>query len=70
MLEAESFGTLIDGTAYSNQHHHSAIYFSDDGNIIEYRDYLDTLNLCGTVFDQGVAYISVKSAINYALSTS
>ena len=54
MLEAESFGMLDDGAPYRNQHH-SAVYFSDNGDIIEYRDYLDTLHLYETIFGNEVA---------------
>lgn len=49
-IEADSYGTLANGEDYNNQHH-TAIYFDDDGQVLEYRDYLDTLYIYETLFN-------------------
>lgn len=43
-LEAESTGVMVDGAAYRNQQH-VAVRFGEDGKVVEFRDYLDTLKV-------------------------
>lgn len=43
-VEAESHGVLVDGAPYRNQHH-NVLRFNQEGKVIEYRDYPDTLVL-------------------------
>lgn len=49
-IEAESQGELAKGEEYRNQHH-TAIYFDDKGKVLEYKDYLDTLNIYEALFN-------------------
>lgn len=49
-IEAESYGELATGKKYTNQHH-TAIYFDEEGKVLEYKDYLDTLNIHEALFN-------------------
>ena len=50
-IEAESQGRLADGRPYENQYHF-LLRFDEDGKVLEFKEYLDTLYLFETLYDR------------------
>ncbi len=50
-VEADSDGVLASGKPYNNQYVFF-FYFDDDGKIIEFREYWDTLYAFETMFEE------------------
>ncbi len=49
-VEADSNATLANGKPYNNQYHF-LFHFNDDGKIVEFKEYWDTLYAFETLFD-------------------
>ena len=49
-IEAESQGRLVDGRPYENQYHF-LLRFDEQGKVLEFKEYLDTLYLFDTLYD-------------------
>ena len=49
-FEAEAHGVFSDGQPYNNQHH-SVLHFNEAGDVIEFRDYWDSLYAYEYLYD-------------------